>query len=64
MKTFWAVLNDGTTIKRSADRMEIEADSVRVYKNGELIAFIDISALVYAQIYRKQDAKKDENAEV
>lgn len=64
MKIFFAVLNDGATIKKSADRMEIVDDSLRVYTNGELIAFIDLSALVYAHIHEKTDGPKDGNAEV
>lgn len=53
MKTFYAQLNDGSTICRKADRMELVDDTIRVYENGELIAFLDTNAVVYAQIHIK-----------
>lgn len=50
MKRFFAQLNTHQTINRPADRMELEDNSIRVYDGDELVAFLDVSAVLYAHI--------------
>lgn len=50
MKVFFAKLNDESTINRQADRFEIVDDAVRVYLDGELVAYMDIGMVLYAHI--------------
>lgn len=53
MKTFYAQLNDGTTVCRKADRFEIVNESIRVWLGNELVGFFDLDTVLYAQIYSK-----------
>lgn len=57
MKVFYAQLNDNSSMKREADRMELVDDSIRVYLNGEIIAYLDVGAVLWAQIYVMPDKK-------
>lgn len=50
MKRFYAQLNNHQTINRPADRMVLEDNAIRVYLNGELVAFVDVSVVLYAHI--------------
>lgn len=50
MKRFFAQLNTHQTINRPADRMELEDNTIRVYADGELVAFLDVSTVLYAHI--------------
>lgn len=50
MKRFFAQLNTHQTINRLADRMELVDDTIRVYAEGELVAFLDVSTVLYAHI--------------
>lgn len=51
MKMFYAQLNDGSSMKHQADRMEIVNDSIRVYCNGEAVAYLDLGTVLFAHIY-------------
>ena len=51
MKRFFAQLSTHQTINRPADRMELEDNTIRVYDEGELVAFLDVSVVLYAHIY-------------
>ena len=57
MKVFFAQLNDNSSIKREASRMELVDDSIRVYLNGEIIAYLDTGTVLWAQIYEMPDKK-------
>lgn len=50
MKRFYAQLNDGGSMNKSADRMEIINDSIRVYAGEQLVAYLDLSTVLYAHI--------------
>lgn len=50
MKRFYAQLTDGGTMNRLADRMEIVNESIRVYIGEELVAYVDLGAVLYAHI--------------
>ena len=50
MKVFFAKLNDDSTINRPADRFEIVDDSVKAYKDGELVAYMDIGMVLYCHL--------------
>lgn len=47
---FFAQLNTHQTVNRPADRMEIVDDAIRVYDNGELVAYMDVSTVLYTHI--------------
>lgn len=49
--TFYAQLNDGSSMKKAADRMEIVDDSIRVYLGGQAVAYLDLSTVLYAHIH-------------
>ena len=57
MKQFYAQLNDGTTINRPADRIEIVNDSIRVYVGEELVAYLDLGVVLYAHICNRREDK-------
>ena len=50
MKHFFAQLNDGGTFNKPADRMEIVNESIRVYDGDKLVAYMDLSTVLYAHI--------------
>lgn len=50
MKRFYAQLNDGGSMNKPADRMEIISDSIRVYAGDHLVAYLDLSTVLYAHI--------------
>lgn len=50
MKRFFAQLNTHQTINRPAERMELVDDTIRVYQGDNLVAFLDISTVLYAHI--------------
>lgn len=50
MKRFFAQLNTHHTINRPADRMELVDDTIRVYAGDEMVAFLDVSTIIYAHI--------------
>ena len=54
MKIFFAHLNDGSTMLKKADRFEIVDDAIHVYSEGELIAYLDLSVVLFAHIYTKE----------
>lgn len=47
---FYAQLNDGGSINKPADRMEIVNESIRVYNGVQLVAYMDLSTVLYAHI--------------
>lgn len=51
MNLFYAALSNGGTIKRTADKMEIVDNSIRVYVSGEVVAYMDLGTVLYAHIY-------------
>lgn len=50
MKRFFAQLNTHQTINRPADRMDLVDNTIRVYVGDELVAFLDVSTVLYAHI--------------
>ena len=50
MKKFTATMNDGSFINVEATRMELVDNMVRVYNKTELVALVDISAVITAHI--------------
>lgn len=50
MKRFFAQLNVHQTINRPADRMVLEDNTIGVYLGEELVAFLDVSTVLYAHI--------------
>lgn len=59
MKMFYAQLNDGSTMKHRADRMEIENESIRVYFKGEAVIYLDLSTVLYAHVYGHESNGKE-----
>lgn len=55
MNQFYAQLNDGSTIKKPADRMEIINESIRVYDGERLVAYMDLSTVLFAHISTKKE---------
>lgn len=53
MKRFAAQLNDGSFINTKADRMEICENLIYAYDADQLVALVDISAVVSAHISEK-----------
>ena len=56
MKRFTAQLNDGSFINVEATRMKLEENMVRVYEYDDLVALVDISAVVSAHISERGGA--------
>lgn len=54
MKMFFAQLSDHSTIHKHADRFEIVDNSIRAYDGNNLVAFVDLGAVLYAHIYEKE----------
>lgn len=50
MKRFFAQLSTHQTINRPADRMELVDNAICVYDGEELVAFLDVSTVMYAHI--------------
>ena len=50
MKRFTAQLNDGSFINVEATRMKLAENMVLVYEHDDLVALVDISAVVSAHI--------------
>ena len=59
MKMFYAQMSDHTTIHKPADRFEIVEDSIRAYLGDQLVAYVDLGAVLYAQIYDKKRGAED-----
>lgn len=51
MSIFYAQMSDGSSMKKKADKMELVDDSIRVYLNGDLVAYVDVGATLYAHIH-------------
>jgi hypothetical protein len=50
VKKFTATMNDGSFINVEATRMELVENMVRVYDKTDLVAMVDISAVITAHI--------------
>lgn len=50
MKRFFAQLNTHQTINRPADSMELVDNAIRVYLDGALVCYLDVSTVLYAHI--------------
>lgn len=50
MKRFTATLNDMSFINTAADRMEIKENMLYVYDGGQLVALVEITAIIAAHI--------------
>ena len=53
MKKFIAQLNDCSFINISADEMMLEDNCIRVYCEGKLVAFLDVSIILSAYLSEK-----------
>lgn len=53
MKRFNAVMNDGTYINVAATWMELVEDTIRVYNDNDLVAFVDTDVVLSAHICEK-----------
>lgn len=47
---FSATLNDGGFINITADRMKMNEPFLLVYRNGDLVALIELNAIVEAHV--------------
>lgn len=50
MKRFVAQINDGSYVNINADRMVLEDNALRVFCEGELVAFLDVSCVLIAKM--------------
>jgi hypothetical protein len=50
MKMFFAQLSDKSTIKVTADRMEVADNMTYVYDGDQLVAMVDVSMILFAHI--------------
>lgn len=50
MKKFTATMNDGSFINVEATRMELVENMIRVFYKTELVAVVDIGAVIQAYI--------------
>lgn len=57
MKKFTATMNDGSFINVEATWMELDEDNnaLRVWNEGDLVAYIDVSVLLSAHISERKD---------
>lgn len=55
MTKFIAQLNDTSYINTPADRMTKEENMIYAYKGGELVAAVDISAVIAVHLSEKGD---------
>ena len=57
MRRFIATLNDGSFINIPATKMKLVEDMVQVYEYDDLIALVDISAVVTAHMSERGDSR-------
>lgn len=55
MKRFVAQLNDGGYINIPAESMSLDDVYIKVYHNGELVAFLDVSVVLCAHVSEKEE---------
>ena len=55
MKRFIAELNDNSYVNITADRMVLEDETIRVFCEGELVAFLDISCVLIARMDERNE---------
>lgn len=53
MKRFIAILNDNSFINIPATRMELKENSIIVWEENDLVAFVDVSVILCAHISEK-----------
>lgn len=53
MRRFIAQLNDGRHINVQADRMSREENMYHAYNGGELVAAVDVDAVIFAYLSEK-----------
>lgn len=53
MKRIIILLNGGEYINIPADRMEVKENELRAWNGGELVAYVDTSAVVCAHLSEK-----------
>ena len=53
MKRFVAQLNDNSYVNIEADRMVLEDNTIRVFCEGDLVAFLDTSCVLVAKFSEK-----------
>lgn len=53
MKRITILLNSGEHINIAADRMECKENTIMAWKGTELVAFVDVSAVICAYISEK-----------
>ena len=55
MKRFTATLNDGSFINVEATWMELVEDTIRVYNDNDLVAFVDTGIVLSAHISERTE---------
>ena len=53
MKRFIAIMNDGSFINTAADRMTIQENVIYAWDGENLVAVVDISAVISAHVSEK-----------
>ena len=51
MGIFYAQLNDGSSMKKEATHMEVVNEAMYVWRGETLVAYLDLSAVIFAHIY-------------
>lgn len=57
MKKFCATLNDMSFINTAADRMEIKDNMLYVYDGDQLVALVEITAIISAHIRESEERR-------
>ena len=55
MKRFVATLNDMSYINTPADRMEVRDNMIWVWDGSQLVAMVDVSAVICAHVSERGD---------
>lgn len=62
MKKFCATLNDMSFINTPADRMEVNDNMVYAYNGNQLVALVEITAVISAHISERGDGFGERSA--
>ena len=54
MKRFFAQINGECFINVLADEMKCDGSYISVYRQGNLVAFVDVSVVLYANLSEKE----------
>ena len=57
MKKFCATLNDMSFINTEGDRMEVKDNMLYVYDGDQLVALVEITAIISAHISEREDRR-------